>query len=181
MDCSLGAGWYCRWLVTDVSLSSSGSALRSSAYSDAILHIRCHRHAGKLSSCPLVSPPSVMFSSLSFSPLAGLRPVSVLLESCHPEYLFGQVALLSYAFLPPVAVACLCRSSSSLRLSSHVSYKLLCSLCHWWWAGDTLIWLAGDNQPIILIDPESNHFLLSMLTSYPVCCDYFLPSCTDVW
>lgn len=44
-------------IFTDVSLSSSGSALRSSAYSDAILHIRCHWHAGKLSFCPLVFLP----------------------------------------------------------------------------------------------------------------------------
>lgn len=34
--------------TTDSSLSSSGPALRSSAYSDALLHIRGHWHAGKL-------------------------------------------------------------------------------------------------------------------------------------
>lgn len=33
--------------VADLILSSLGTALRSSAYSDAILHICSHRHAGK--------------------------------------------------------------------------------------------------------------------------------------
>lgn len=54
---------WCRIIlqITDVPLFSSGSALRSSAYSDAILHIRCHWHAGKLS--PFYLLPSVVFSS----------------------------------------------------------------------------------------------------------------------
>lgn len=43
-------------------LSPSGSALRSSAYSDAILHIRCHRDAGKLP-----PPPVLFFLPLSLS------------------------------------------------------------------------------------------------------------------
>lgn len=43
-------------------LSSSGTALCSPAYSDAILYIRRHRHAGKLSSCQLVPPPLLISS-----------------------------------------------------------------------------------------------------------------------
>lgn len=36
---------------------------------------------------------------------------------------------------------------------------------------DFILW----GQPATNFVPESNPFLLSMLTSYPVCCDYFLP------
>lgn len=48
MGSSLDAGHYLRQIEADLTLSSLGTALRSSAYSDAILHIRCHRHAGKM-------------------------------------------------------------------------------------------------------------------------------------
>ena len=154
-------------------LSSLGTALRSSAYSDAILHIRCHRHAGKLLPC---FPPSVVFSSLSPSPLAGLRPVSVRLESCHPEFPSGHIVVLSSSF----SSSCNCfQSVCRLLLSSCVpllSPTSFLFVCRWWWEGDTLIRFSGGQPASNLIVPVSSPFLLSMLTSYPVCCDYFLPS-----
>ncbi len=128
MDSSLIAGYYCRQLVTDVSLSSLGTALRSSAYSDAILHIRCHRHAGKLSSGRLVPLPLFCLSSLSTSPPAGLRSVFVLPESCHPEFPFGHFVLLSFTFLPPVAVASGCLLFLALFVSLCCAYKLFVSV-----------------------------------------------------
>lgn len=165
-----------RQRVTDVSLPSSGSALRSSAYSDAILHIRCHRHAGKRSFCPLVSLPLSCSLLSLFLLQRAFCPVSVLLESCHPEFLFGRFVLLSSTTLPPPAVD----TQATVRLClprPSVSPTSCCyTLCHLWWAGDSLIWFAGDSWPLILID-----FLLSTFTSYSVCCDYLLPSCADVW
>lgn len=77
MDSSRGAGPYHVQPVADLTLSSLGTALRSSAYSDAILHICSHRHAGKRLSPPLFFfvIPSSSWPVFRLCPLGAIRPL----------------------------------------------------------------------------------------------------------
>lgn len=77
MDSSRGAGPYHVQPVADLTLSSLGTALRSSAYSDAILHICSHRHAGKRPSPPLFFfvIPSSSWPVFRLCPLGAIRPL----------------------------------------------------------------------------------------------------------
>lgn len=77
MDSSRGAGPYHVQPVADLTLSSLGTALRSSAYSDAILHICSHRHAGKRLSpvlCVFFVIPSSSWPVSCLCPPGAIRP-----------------------------------------------------------------------------------------------------------
>lgn len=148
-----------------MSLSSLGTALRSSAYSDAILHIRCHRHAGKLSSYHLVSLPVSFILSPSCPPSclwpSGLSSPRDPVRSCLSFLQFPSLS--NYSLFLSVLFLCLPRHR---KLFVSPDNKMR----------DAFIWFSRGSRPLIWISPESNPFLPSMRMSHPVCYDYFLPS-----
>lgn len=83
MDSSRGAGPYHVQPVADLPLSSLGTALRSSAYSDAILHICSHRHAGKRLS-PLLYCVFFFVIPSSSWPMSCLCPPGAIQPPCPP-------------------------------------------------------------------------------------------------
>ena len=144
-----------------MSLFSSGSALRSTTYSDAILHIRCHRHAGKLVSCALISlslSPSLSYSKPSSRVcLLGVLSSRVPVWSrCHSLFLL-TLLFSSYCLTLPRCLSLVSFTNCCMFFSLMMSRKCF-----------DLIWFAGASLPVILTD-----LLLPLLTSYAVCCDYF--------
>lgn len=139
--------------VTDVPLSPLGTALRRTSYSDAVLHIRCHRHAGEMMFSCTVSPLCCVFLCCI---LSSSWPLSILVES--PIF-------LHYSF---------CCSCFSLLLFSHLSVSPVSGLSPQLWG----FYLILFRQSCFLFSlsiraiPSSS----SNLTSYPVCCDSCLPS-----
>lgn len=149
MDSSRRAGPYHVHPVADLTLSSLGTALRSSAYSDAILHICSHRHAGKRLS-PLLCVFFFVIISSSW-PVSCLCPPGAIRPPCPPLHFSSS----SFSWFLP----CLHFSLSfCLTCESFLSLRL------WSDSLRTVVPFPFFNCP------SSSPFPISR----PVCCDDFL-------